>query len=133
MNFFKIICIFERAVRTVYKDKLSSFENLLEKEAIRVHVRNLKVLESEIFKVKNSIATKTTQQVTYLNFLILLVTLKIKDFISNYVKTVYFSTESVSYLGPNIWDPLPPDVRTLTPLTLFKSQGKKWIPQNCPG
>lgn len=79
MNFFKIICIFERAVRTVYKDKLSSFENLLEKEAIRVHVRNLKVLESEIFKVKNSIATKTTQQVTYLNFLILLVTLKIKE------------------------------------------------------
>lgn len=81
MNFFKIICIFERAVRTVYKDKLSSFENLLEKEAIRVHVRNLKVLESEIFKVKNSIATKTTQQVTYLNFLILLVTLKIKEII----------------------------------------------------
>lgn len=79
MNFFKIICIFERAVRTVYKDKLSSFGNLLEKEAIRVHVRNLKVLESEIFKVKNSIATKTTQQVTYLNFLILLVTLKIKE------------------------------------------------------
>ena len=79
MNFFKIICIFKRAVRTVYKDKLSSFENLLEKEAIRVHVRNLKVLESEIFKVKNSIATKTTQQVTYLNFLILLVTLKIKE------------------------------------------------------
>lgn len=79
MNFFKIICIFERAVRTVYKDKLSSFENLLEKEAIRVHVRNLKVLESEIFKVKNSIATKTTQQVSYLNFLILLVTLKIKE------------------------------------------------------
>ena len=45
------------------------------------------------------------------------------DFVSNHV---YFGTESLSYLGPKLWDLLPQDLKTFTSLTQFKSQVKKW-------
>ena len=55
----KINRVHERALRIVYKDKFSSFENLLEKDkAVKIHVRNLQVLVTEMFKVKNGIASK---------------------------------------------------------------------------
>ena len=52
----KINHVHERALRIVYKDKFSSFENLLERDkAVKIHFRNLQVLVREMFKVKNGI------------------------------------------------------------------------------
>ena len=43
----------------VYIGKFSSFENLLEKdETVKIHVKNLQVLVTKMFKVKNGIAPK---------------------------------------------------------------------------
>ena len=45
----------ERALRLVYRDSKSSFEELLEMdESFTIHHRNLQKLATEIFKVKNS-------------------------------------------------------------------------------
>ena len=41
------------------------------------------------------------------------------------MKTVYFGTESLSYLGSKLWNLLHQDLKTLTSLTQFKSQVKK--------
>ena len=47
--------IHERALRIVYKDFNSSFEELLiEDNSLNIHRRNLQKLVTEIFKVKNS-------------------------------------------------------------------------------
>ena len=49
----KINCIYERALRIVYTNKLSTIENLLEKDqAVKIHIRNLQILLNEISRVK---------------------------------------------------------------------------------
>ena len=49
--------IHERALRLTYKDNQSSFKELLEKDhSVTVHHKNLQVLVTEIFIVKNDLA-----------------------------------------------------------------------------
>ena len=49
--------IHERALRLTYNDDKSSFKQLLEKDhSVTVHQKNLQVLVTEIFKVKNNLA-----------------------------------------------------------------------------
>ena len=49
----RIINIHHRALITVYQDKKSSFEELLQKQnSVSVHMKNLQCLATEIFKVK---------------------------------------------------------------------------------
>ena len=46
--------IYERELRLTYKDNQSSFKELLEKHlSVTVHHKNLQVLVTETFKVKN--------------------------------------------------------------------------------
>ena len=48
------------------------------------------------------------------------------------VKSVYKGTESLSFLGPKIWDILPDAYKDLHDLNSFKVALKKWRPVNCP-
>ena len=53
-----------RALRIVYQDKQSSFEELLQKDnSVSVHMKNLQYLATEIFKVKNSLSPIIMNQV----------------------------------------------------------------------
>ena len=111
--------VHERALRIVCKDKFSPFENLFEKDkTVKIYVRNLQVLVTEIFKVKNGIAPKILSDIFKLPNPTDTLRNK-RDFVSNHVKTVYFCTESLSYLGRKLQDLLPQDLKTLTQ---FKSQ-----------
>ena len=48
----KINCIHERALRITYKDKSSTFQELLEKDnAVSIHHKNIQNLAIEIYKV----------------------------------------------------------------------------------
>ena len=49
-----------------------------------------------------------------------------------FVRTVYNGTESVSYLGPKIWDIVPDEYKTLNSLNSFKESIKNRLPLNCP-
>ena len=48
------------------------------------------------------------------------------------VKSIYKDTESLSFLGPKIWDILPDAYKDLHDLNSFKVALKKWRPVNCP-
>ena len=48
------------------------------------------------------------------------------------VRTVYHGSESISYLGPNIWNVLPDRLKNANSLETFKSVIKKWKPENYP-
>ena len=54
------------------------------------------------------------------------------DFQIPFVRTVYHETESISYLGPKIWDIVPAEMKNAISLNSFKAQSKKWLPFNCP-
>ena len=53
-------------------------------------------------------------------------------FRSPFARTVYHGTESMSYLGPKIWDIVPIELKNAQSLNSFKKSIRKWIPNNCP-
>ena len=54
------------------------------------------------------------------------------DFQIPFALTVYHGTDSISYLGPKIWDIVPAKMKNAISLNSFKTQIKKWLPFNCP-
>ena len=59
-----INCIHERALRVVYKDHSSSFDELLEKDnSCKIHERNLQKLVIEIYKMKMNLAPEIIREV----------------------------------------------------------------------
>ena len=124
--------IHERALRVVYNDKHASFEELLSRDkSATVHVRNLQVLVTEMFKVKLGISPvimKDIFQLRKCNYR----TRNFDEFVSHCVKTVYYGTETVSFLGPKLWTLLPQEFKDIDNLPEFKSRIKSWVPHNCP-
>ena len=52
----KINHLHEKALRIAYKDEISDFKALLEEDnAVTIHVRNLQLLMTEIFKTQHSL------------------------------------------------------------------------------
>ena len=47
-------------------------------------------------------------------------------------RSVFQGTESISYLGPVIWDIFPDSYKNLLNFSVFKNKIKKWKPENCP-
>ena len=56
----------------------------------------------------------------------------VSEFSRPMVKTVYHGTESISYLGPKIWNILPEKLKNIENLEHFKKEIKTWKPDNCP-
>ena len=48
------------------------------------------------------------------------------------VNSVYYGTESLSFLGPKVWDILPEYLKEIGNLETFKTLVKQWYPINCP-
>ena len=46
------------------------------------------------------------------------------------VKSVYHGTESLSNLGPRIWNLVPDKLKQLVDIHAFKKEIKKWKPEN---
>ena len=59
---------------------------------------------------------------------------QISQFSRSLVRLVYHGTDSISYLGPKIWDILPNDYKTIDNLisNTFNTKMKKRKPENCP-
>ena len=56
--------IHKRALRLVYKDNKLTFNNLLKLgNSVTMHQRNLQILATEIFKVKNNLAPEIVTEV----------------------------------------------------------------------
>jgi hypothetical protein len=135
----KINRLHYRALRIVYQDETSTFEELLKKDgSITIHHQNLHSLAIEMFKVVNGLAppfmanifannhnlntdnisAKTRQQSTFYNPV--------------NPKTVNKGIETLRCLGPKIWNIIPDGIKTTTSVSLFKSKISNWTPINCP-
>ena len=108
----KINRLHERCLRVIYSDKQSSFETLLGKNgSVSVLNQNLQILATEMCKIKNDLAP-------------LIVTI-------SPIRTVYHGSESITFLGPKIWNILPERLENTNSVEAFKLQIKKWKPENC--
>ena len=100
----------ESALRLVHNDNTSSFYELLQKDnSFTIHHRNIQKLALEMYRVKHRIAPKIMCEL--FNEANVPYNLR-KDvhFRSYNVKTVLYGTETLSYLGPKIWNLVPSDI-----------------------
>ena len=123
--------IHERALRLVYNDKVSTFEDLLIKDkSFTVHEKNIQALAIELYKSINGIGPDILRDI-----------FKLKEenkycskfpFETNRINTVYYGTETLSFIGPKIWTLIPNNLKKKSTLVEFKQNIKKWKPTNCP-
>ena len=79
----------ERALRIMYQDYASSFTELLEKDnSIIIHNRNIQLLATELFKVKNGLSPSFMNEILVENAQHYYDLRKKTDFKRNNVKTV---------------------------------------------
>ena len=129
----KINRLHERCLRLINNDKQSSFDELLQKDdSVSIHMRNIQILATEMYKLVNNLSPPIMNRVFKLNSDSRYNLRQISQFSRSLVKSVYQRTESISYLGPKIWDIQPDDHKTIQNLDTFKIKIKKWEPENCP-
>ena len=128
----KINHLHERCLRVIYNDKISSFKELLERDrSVPIHSRNLQILATGMFKVYNNIAPPIFTEIfdkRNPNYQLR----HTSHFSIPPVRSVYNGTESLSFLGPKIWDIVPTELKKVKSLNAFKYGIKNWWPQNCP-
>ena len=128
----KINKIHQRALRLVYDDRQSTFEELLNiDKSVTIHHRNLQVLATELYKVHHGLAPELMNGI----FKKINVTYNFRNdstFEKRNVKYAYYGSETISFLGPKIWELLPSNIKDSENLNIFKSNIKSWKPENCP-
>ena len=122
----KINHLHEKALRIAYKDDVSDFKALLEKDnAVTIHVRNIQLLMTEIFKTQHSLnptfmkeifipknnqyALRNEQPIKLLR-----------------PRTTTFGEKSISFLGGKLWHELSLETKQCVNLNKFRAQIKNW-------
>ena len=125
--------IHERALILTYKDNKSSFKQLLEKDhSVTVHQKNLQVLVTEIFKVKNNLAPNVMKDVFELKEPACNLRSESNHFTHRNVKTNYYGLLSIKHLAPQIWELVLQSIRKFKTLNEFKTKIKSWYLDHCP-
>ena len=117
----------ERALRLVHDDSpyLRFDELLIKDKSVSIHQRNLQLLATEIFKVKNGVSTGLTEDIFhFVNKPCNLRNSRILFRKRN--KTVFYGTESLSSLAPRIWELIPQSLKDETELSQLKTKIKTW-------
>ena len=123
--------IHERALRTVYSDSISTFEELLNRDkSVTIHIRNLQALATEMFKVINGLTPEIMKKVFPIREQIRYPSQNI--FETRNVRTTNYGIESLAHFGPKLWSIVPNDLKNIKSLDLFKKKIKLWVPDNCP-
>ena len=127
----KINNLHERALRTVYQGKKSSFETLLKHDkSVSIHVKNLQYLATEIFKVKNDLCPEIMKEIfifhenpTY--------NLRSGNHLTRRnIRTTHYGIEKISNLGAKIWDRLPEEIKNASSLSFLKPKSRNGSPKN---
>ena len=129
----KIKRVQKRALRILYNDEDSTFEELLERdEAFTVHERNIQSLLTEMFKAKNNLEPHLLQGIFEASNYEGPTLRKSKYFSKPNVNTVKFGERSLQYLGVRLWEQLPRENQEMDSLLKFQTFIKTWRPVKCP-
>ena len=125
----KVNHIHERALRLVYDDYVSSFNEMLKRDkSVCVHHRNIQRIAIEMFKVKFYLCPEIVQSL----FLRRDGKKSGASFIRPQINSVYKGEQSFRWFGPIVWDTmLPCNFKAISDLEEFKKAIKQWVPTNC--
>ena len=122
----------EHVLRIIYKDYVSTFAQLLEKDSsVSIHIRNLQILATEIFKARNNLSPLIVQNI----FRTIEPAYSLRRdtiFESHRIQTQRYGIESLTYLGPKLWSQVPSEIKESHSLADFKNKIKNWRPKLLP-
>ena len=96
-------------------------EELLERDnSVSVHNRNIQCLDIELYKVFSGICPDIMKDVFPLSTSSNCDTRSRHTLATGSVKTVYYVTESLSYLAPKVWELIPNNVKSIENLSNSK-------------
>ena len=128
----KINQIHDRALRLVYQNNLSFSELLDQHNSVTVHQKNMQVLVTEIYNVKNGIAPETVFKLQNPSYNL---RLSCNQFRRNKIKTVHYGLQCVRYLRPNIWELVPNNIKYSNSLSKFEKlisrRNQRHTPAGC--
>ena len=121
--------IHERALRLVYEDYTSSFDELLLMDnSFCIHHRNIQKVAIEMFKIKNNMAPILISAL--FNFQNCKRTKS--SFQRPKINSVHYGVNSLRNFGPIVWDNMIPKAfHSINNLEMFKKEIKNWKPDNC--
>ena len=121
----------ERALRAVYNDEISPFEEVLERDKSEtMHQRNIKILAVELFKIKNDLSNNIMAQLIYRKKRLCYNLRSQTDFSLAKVKSASYGLKAFDILLQKYGIFFLVIIKTLEH---FKNSKKKsWIPRNCP-
>ena len=127
----KINKLHERALRIIYKNDNSTFQELLDKDgSVTIHQRNLQRLATEMFKIKHHLSPLPMQDI--FTEKIHQHDLRNKRQWENYnLRTVRYGIETIRNMGPKTWDIVPSEIKESKSLLEFKQKIKKWKTSEC--
>ena len=129
----KINILHECSLPIIYSNKQLSFETLLEKDSsASVHNRNLQILATEMYKIKNDLSPLIVAELFEERNEQHYDHRKNSQSTIPPIRTVYHGPESISFLGPKIRNILPNMLNNVNSIEAFKMKIKKWKPENCP-
>ena len=134
----KINKLHYRALKCVYQDDFSTFQELLDKdESVTIHHRSIQCLAIELYKVKSGNAPHLLNDIFQTRDIpensVAKRLRSHKDFYNHQnPKTFKFGTETLRALGPKIWDLIPSHIKGATSVNAFRMLIKSWIPNECP-
>ena len=109
----------------------NSCVNLLVKDkSLTIHERNIKSLAIELFKVTQNLSNVTISNIFKKRTL----TYNLRshrDFVRDWVNTRLYGLNSLSYFAPKVWDMIPLEIKNMNSLQKFKTETRKWAPENC--
>ena len=109
----------EMALRVVYQDSTSSFEELLSLDgSFTIHHRNVQTVAIEMYKSFYNISPQIMDFVFPMNEANTF--LRSNGFVTRHAKTVSHGTHTLAHLGPRIWSLVPKDFKFYS-LSIFKS------------
>ena len=98
----------ERCLRLIYSDRISLYEELLDRSNfVQVLQNNLQKLATEMFKIYTWIAPQIIGEVFPRNSALNYNLRRHPEFASRAINAVHYGLESISFLVPKIWEMLP--------------------------
>ena len=129
----KINRVHERVLRCVYRDDVSTFGELLEKDnTFAIHHKNIQAMLIEMYKVKNNLGPNLLEDIFTLNTNNRYNFRFFRDFVRPNINTVHYGKDSLKYFGSVMWDFIPLEIKQSANLEDFKNKIRSWSPTECP-
>ena len=135
----KINNLHYRALRIIYRDEHSTFDELLSQDnSITIHHRNIRTLAVEMYKIQQGLSPDfmngifPKRELSKIGFVAGNTRNQNQFYNPVYPGTTSWGLEALRHLGPKVWYAIPNDIKVLSTLEKFKANVKKWKPTDCP-